>query len=293
MEQKPEEEHLDNDQQSNEDPSSNIPQDNNVENDTPTLIEDNNKMEVHHHSAHHGKKNWKSYIWEFLMLFFAVFCGFLAEYQLEHSIEQDREKQYIESMVADMMEDSAKISISLDYSSKQLAGFDSILLNIYSRPYTDSSLKKLYGLQVKYTNSRNPVLFTKRTITQLKNSGGLRLIRNKAASDSIVNYSEECERAETQAEYLGMVRMDKINEYAIKLFDNQYIMDEKGAVNNDLLESTASIPLLNPNEQMLKEYANTITYARGSLKVYIRMITQIQGRIPSKIKFLKEKYDLR
>jgi hypothetical protein len=37
-------------------------------------------MEVHHHAHHdHGKKNWKSYFWEFLMLFLAVFCGFLAE----------------------------------------------------------------------------------------------------------------------------------------------------------------------------------------------------------------------
>ena len=33
-------------------------------------------MEVHHHAHHEGKKNWKSYIWEFLMLFLAVFCGF-------------------------------------------------------------------------------------------------------------------------------------------------------------------------------------------------------------------------
>ena len=60
--------------------------------------ETSNDMEVHHHSHEsHGKKNWKSYFWEFLMLFLAVFCGFLAEYQLEHTIEKDREKQYIRS----------------------------------------------------------------------------------------------------------------------------------------------------------------------------------------------------
>jgi hypothetical protein len=31
-------------------------------------------MEVHAHSHSHGKKNWKAYFWEFLMLFLAVFC---------------------------------------------------------------------------------------------------------------------------------------------------------------------------------------------------------------------------
>ena len=37
-------------------------------------------MEVHHHAHHeHGKKNWKSYFWEFLMLFLAVSLGFYAE----------------------------------------------------------------------------------------------------------------------------------------------------------------------------------------------------------------------
>jgi len=51
-------------------------------------------MEVHHHAHHdHGKKNWKSYFWEFLMLFLAVFVGFMAEYQLEHKIEKDRKVQ--------------------------------------------------------------------------------------------------------------------------------------------------------------------------------------------------------
>lgn len=64
------------------------------------LTEEN--MEVHHHSHAHGKKNWKFYFWEFLMLFLAVFCGFLAEYQLEHVVEHQREKQYIESLLADL-----------------------------------------------------------------------------------------------------------------------------------------------------------------------------------------------
>ena len=58
------------------------------------------EMEVHHHThAGHGKKTWKDYFWEFLMLFLAVFCGFLAEYQLEHVVEHQREKEYIHSFI--------------------------------------------------------------------------------------------------------------------------------------------------------------------------------------------------
>ena len=59
-------------------------------------------MEVHQHTHHEGKKNWKSYLWEFLMLFLAVFCGFLAEYQLEHKIERDKEVVYMKNMLEDL-----------------------------------------------------------------------------------------------------------------------------------------------------------------------------------------------
>ncbi|HSR39881.1 MAG TPA: hypothetical protein VLL95_13285 [Phnomibacter sp.] len=51
-------------------------------------------VEVHHHAHHdHGKKSWKSYFWEFLMLFLAVFCEFLAECQREHKLEKERGRQ--------------------------------------------------------------------------------------------------------------------------------------------------------------------------------------------------------
>ena len=67
-------------------------------------------MEVHHHTGHGGKKSWKAYAWEFLMLFLAVFCGFLAEYQLEHLVERDREKVYIRSMIEDLAADTTNLA---------------------------------------------------------------------------------------------------------------------------------------------------------------------------------------
>ena len=252
---------------------------------------ENDPMVVHHHAHHQGKKNWKSYFWEFLMLFLAVFCGFLAEYQLEHTIERDREQQYVESMMADMREDSNKIAVALTRCTKQLAGFDSLVQNIYQRPYTDSSLKLMYLLQLKYTNNRNAVVFTKRTITQLKNAGALRLIRNKAASDSIILYSENTETAEKQADYFAEVRMGKVNDYSIKLFDNQYVINYKGQRLDNFSGSTSGIALLSDDDQLMREYANALTYARGSLANYISMLKIIETSISPKLAFLADKYD--
>ncbi len=249
-------------------------------------------MEVHHHGHHGGKKNWKSYFWEFLMLFLAVFCGFLAEYQLEHKIESDREKQYVESMIADMKDDAQKIKKSIAFCTTQVAAFDSLLQNIYHTPYTDSSVRMLYYLQRKYTSTRNPVAFNKRTITQLKNSGGLRLIRNKAASDSIILYDEACEKAEVQEAYFANFRMGKVNDFTIQLFDSKYITHyDKYSIAN-ILKETTPISLLTNDEKLIKQYANSMYFSKSSLTSYIDLLVGIEKRIPLMISFLENQYHL-
>lgn len=219
------------------------------------------------------------------MLFLAVLCGSLAEYQLEHKIEHEQEVQYIESMVSDMKEDYHKIQTSSRFCKAQLAAFDTILRNVYNTPYTDSSLRALYKLQRQYGGTRGFVVFTKRTIVQLKGSGGLRLIRNKAASDSIVFYDEACEIIEAQANYWTDVRAGKINDYSIQLFNYQYFTGYG-------LKSDAKIKLLSDNDQLIKQYANSISHASGSLRNYIFMLDNLEKRIPGMIAFLEKKYHL-
>jgi hypothetical protein len=77
-------------------------------------------MEVHHHAHHGGKKNWKSYIWEFVMLFLAVFCGFLAEWRLEQVIENHREEEYVHSMVEDINADVKQTSFLITDLSNRI-----------------------------------------------------------------------------------------------------------------------------------------------------------------------------
>ncbi len=81
---------------------------------TTTYKPETEDMEVHHHThSSHGKKNWKSYFWEFLMLFLAVFCGFLAEYQLEHKIEKERGRKYMSDMVENLKYDTIRLNRNL------------------------------------------------------------------------------------------------------------------------------------------------------------------------------------
>jgi hypothetical protein len=152
------------------------------------LNQETENMEVHHHAHHGGKKNWKSYLWEFLMLFLAVFCGFLAEYQLEHTIENQREKKYIVSLIKDVELDIASLENSYDLRKVQLNYFDS-LTTLLKQDYKNQ-MNDFYFYS-RHISRPTPFFYHDRTILQLENSGNLRLIRNSDAADSITIYDNE------------------------------------------------------------------------------------------------------
>ncbi len=145
-------------------------------------------MEVHHHGHHEGKKTWKSYTWEFLMLFFAVFCGFIAEWRLEVMIENHREKEYIQSIVIDIGADISQTEKLLVEIDSRIVLTDSLLQEIASKDIQNNS-NKAYKMWLS-TIGFPDFVQNDRTIQQLKSSGALRIIRKKAASDQIMEYDQ-------------------------------------------------------------------------------------------------------
>lgn len=141
-------------------------------------------MEVHHH-AHTARKKWTHYFWEFLMLFLAVFCGFLAEYQLEHTIENKREIVYIKSMIDDLQKDTTQLNYLEKAVNKIGKSLDTVLL-LFSNLGDPSSL--VLNRNIYSVRDYPEFVYTDRTIQQLKSSGGMRLIRKKAAAEGILNY---------------------------------------------------------------------------------------------------------
>ncbi len=146
-------------------------------------------MEVHAHS-HTARKKWTHYFWEFLMLFLAVFCGFLAEYQLEHKIEKERGKQYIRSFYNDLKTDTTEFArlIKIYENKKKTFSqrnecFSALSGDIRS---FDRCIEKLIINSMGFPDFVN----ADQTLLQLKNAGGLRLLR-QADADSILGYDKQ------------------------------------------------------------------------------------------------------
>jgi hypothetical protein len=237
-------------------------------------------MEVHHH-AHSNRKTFRHYLFEFFMLFFAVFCGFLAEYFLEHTIEHQREKQFIGSMIKDLKDDTSRIRKVDVYTDNQILGMDSLLHILHNRYTHKDSVTRAYLLYIKYALGYERVIFNTRTLTQLKNSGGMRLIRNQSVSDSIMNYDAGIQNCELQ---FDVVR-DSWNDEAI--FSYQ-LFDLRAALNKD----SPPVTYVSTDPKTMSAYANRLIMFQAVVRNYNAIIGQQQALATRLISFLEKQYHL-
>jgi hypothetical protein len=257
-----------------------------------TVIINSNKetenMEVHAHELHkapgHGLRH---YLYEFMMLFLAVFCGFLAENFREHRLEKEKGNQYVRSMIEDIISDSTKINQTLEFTKKQQMGLDSLSLLFDNPPYSDSTIKRMYILMLKYTMNDANVALTKRTVSQLKNSGGMRLISNKISADEITKYTEGAEDIESQGDFFKNVAINETIKLNNQIFYLKYI---KGVTrkNIDSFMMKAPIKLANNNQNLLIEYSNQLFFTSGVLINYNNKLTNFKTEIYKAIEILKK-----
>ena len=144
-------------------------------------------MEVHHHpDLHHKKKNFKEYFLEFLMIFLAVTLGFIAENIREHINESTQGKQYIQSLVEDLESDTARMNDIIQFDEVKITALNS-MYQCYDTVTNNLKATSCMGELIKYSKVNRPFILNDRTITQLANAGGYRLLKKEDA-DSILAY---------------------------------------------------------------------------------------------------------
>ena len=250
-------------------------------------------MEVHHphHPGH--KKKWHEYLLEFLMLFLAVFLGFLAENQREHMVEHSRERQYMRSILIDLTADTARYNRGLPLKEARIRAIDSVFTFFNNNP----GVKIIPGAIFKnFRRTTFDQSYTRNTITinQLKNAGGMRLIRSKSIVDSITSYDFQCEDfARLYGEYyishqqLGYRYMEKLITASELL--SLYIQNNTIAVVSNIPDSI----LLHINTLQLNDHLNFLM----QLKIFARQeIIQFQKLKISAInlmEMIKKEYHVR
>src|SRR4030095_9899579 len=188
-------------------------------------------MEIHQHS-HTERKKWTHYLWEFFMLFMAVTLGFFVENQREHYVEHRRGSQYVNSFIEDLEQDTAYLTYLINIYSEKTNVLDNMFTCCDSLTGKIRSNNCLFSI-LEQTRGFPDFIYTDRTLQQLKNSGGLRLL-SPADADSIAFYdntlrslekNETTEVQETQT-LLRNITYELVNfPIAMNVRDNDHDTD--------------------------------------------------------------------
>lgn len=243
-----------------------------TKNQEPT--ENTGNMEIYHaHGSHHQRKT-KDYIFEFFMLFLAITAGFFMENMREAYVENHREHQYINSLISDVREDTLSIRTVIGNNRKQIKGIDSLLI-LLENPNQEDYVKKFYNYSNQYLSNLDGFTVSELTITQLRNSGGMRLIDKKSVSDSIVAYYGKHDSHLEQQKY-NIKFLTDLAEIKLKILDysTYRIKGKKLTIDNS----------------MDKEFYNRILFFRSILINEVEWLKSFQRKSISLLEYLKKEY---
>ena len=206
---------------------------------------------------------------------------FFGRISIEHKIEGERAKKYMYDMVENLKYDTIRYNRNLrnnEILGKQLDSFRAEISRAVKRQVNGN---RLYELWIKTANF-NSVVYNLTALTQLKNSGSFRLIKNDALSSSISDYYErKITASEEQEEKLRRLS-DRLSITSAKFFYyepfDQMLSTETtfkemtpdliAKKNNEILNSNPPLTLLNTNSPDLKLLYNDVAMKENAMKEY-------------------------
>ena len=224
------------------------------------------------------------------MLFLAVFCGFLAENQREHFIEHQREKQFIRSLINDVEADTAKLNALIESRVDRGMRLDS-LTDLLNSDSAERCTKELYYLAItvprvtlyQFTPSDG-------TMIQLKNSGGLRLIRKRVVIDSIISY-DAVVRSLLRLDNQEQDILNLHREMAPRIFDG-IALGKFSDNDNMAIRPDYNPPLIPGYKTALNEFNYRITSTKNVNKGYRREARKLLRQATNLLITLKREYHM-
>ena len=224
------------------------------------------------------------------MLFLAVFCGFLAENQREHYVEHKRERQFIKSLVDDVARDTSELSNWLTVLTHDQDKIDSAIHHYATKKkLTSFETAQIGNMGFDGTWSIN-IVFTERTSSQLKNSGGMRLIRNKKVSGLITDYWKEIDQYKLTHSRLENYRIDT-RKLGFRIFGDLPGLYLRQYVDPSFLIDSSRI--LSDSPLLLGEYINNLALIGNVYHgQYYPQLKKLLDLAKSLIILIKKEYSL-
>ena len=258
--------------------------------ETITQNQETENMEVHHHpDLHHKPKHWKEYFLEFLMIFLAVTLGFFAENIREHFTDKRKGNEYAISYKEDLIKDTTVLKKIIYILNKDMTACDS--LNYYlenERTKAPIDLQRIYQYNLSALGGFSFSL-TDRTASQLKNSGGMRLLTNKKVVNGILDYWENGAILESIQTGITTMRQ-QAREKTYLIFDSKYYSANSDAQGRR--DVSADARLLTDNYLQLAELRNRVNHFKNTLKSpFLKGLINQYNQAHELIKLIEKEYE--
>ena len=250
-------------------------------------------MEVHKHPHHvTHKKKWTEYLLEFLMLFLAVFLGFVAENVRENITDKEKEKQYMRSFLSDLENDTLNLNIGFPLKKERLLAIDSVYSFFELNPRAEAVPGSVYRQMYRTIWDRH-YRNNSTTIDQLKNAGGMRLIRKKNVADSIAAYDLEWKRAEYWRE-VYITRQEKAMNLLHQMFDAADLVTlyKNQFTGNPVMPPASYNIQVHVYPSPLNEYLNFLNDQKITTRQDTRAYMALKGSAERLIELIKKEYNL-
>ena len=246
-------------------------------------------MEVHHHS-HTSSQKWTHYFWEFFMLFLAVTLGFFVENQREHFIEHKREKQYMVSMLRDLTQDLKNIKSAIQNRKSKSQIADSLTSMLIDGDYSgETSL--IYFCARRFSIAGFVFHPTDGTLMQLKNSGGLRLIRKQSVVESLQDYYNSFQQYQDNRE-LEMLQLRDYRDMMVKVF-NVRIFDTMIREFPITRIPEGNPALFQTDKILINELLMRVHLSKRMNLVELQQLEQLESKAADLLKQIKSEYDFK
>ena len=233
-------------------------------------------------------KYFKYAIGEIILVVIGILIALQLNSWKESNTERSLEKEYIVSLIEDIKKDSQNFDIAIMLNQNRIKNLDSLALLCFN--YTKEHDAEIFYRYMVGLRHPDFVSQTDRTLSQLRNAGGMRLISKRNTADAIIKYEDYYKKLTNQQTwYEGMLK-DMVNAGIHTFNFNQlpkYIGDR---INQSIDDYRNKIDIESPNAKMMIELGNITSTYSSITGYYIFLLQEGKQNSLELIKILEKDY---
>jgi hypothetical protein len=238
-------------------------------------------------------KNWKVYLFEFLLLLMAVILGFFADNLREQYAERQQARAYVQSFYEDLKNDTTNITRIIRHEEEKIMILD-VTVSCYDSVMSRQPNTQCLTMLIRNSILSTPFKITERTINQLM-MGGFRLL-DREDTDHVTKYIGTYQLLQDHESTVYQESQLEVRNSQNTLIDFRAFSSivSENIVNNDAnfrLPSNVNL-LTNTERNSINRFFNELLKYKLVTQAHMNQLKRMKEAQVALIHFLKRKYEL-